>query len=42
MAARKMVTLRSAGDSDDRVLTIRRTFDAPASVVFKLWTEPIT
>lgn len=38
MAGRNMARPRTAGDSDDRVLTITRMFDAPP-FVFKLWTE---
>jgi uncharacterized protein YndB with AHSA1/START domain len=40
MAARNMATPLNAGDSDDLAFTITRTFDAPASVVFQLWTKP--
>jgi uncharacterized protein YndB with AHSA1/START domain len=39
MPVRKMA-MQSNAEAEERVLTITRVFDAPASVVFKLWTKP--
>jgi uncharacterized protein YndB with AHSA1/START domain len=38
MAASQRIDL--AGEPEDRVLVITRTFDAPRSLVFRVWTEP--
>src|SRR5580704_15362380 len=34
------VTNSAATESGDRVLVIKRIFDAPRTVVFKAWTDP--
>jgi uncharacterized protein YndB with AHSA1/START domain len=40
MDARATVRNSAAAPATERELTIRRTFDAPRALVFRVWTEP--